>query len=364
MKTANELQPLSEIPSPLLWEILSRVPVKTCLTTCKLVCKEWYRIMNSPEFSSFRCHCGASRFNLLFYNDWSARKNLVFSLVEIGKALDLDDLGRCIVGVDHFIKGEPIVEYGLWYTKSHCNGVVCFANTKDYSVCNLVTGQSVKLQNLHELNSESCSLSGCELGFCPVSGKFKVLMILMHKAEKVFLAKIQTVGNGEWRTVENVPLKHLGGRYIWNGCSHWHGDNCIWSFEFGKEKFLRVPYPDDVMTKAYQKKNKMLSTFDSCLCLSCSNLDNVASVEIDIWIMKEHGVKDSWVKQFVIVSDPWCVPLVRMGERKILVTSRCQLYLYDPLTHDKMRVTFERNGTRIDAPRLPPILLVASFSRF
>ncbi|VFQ87311.1 unnamed protein product [Cuscuta campestris] len=317
MKKVEQYQPFSESPSVIWWEILGRVPIKTCLT-CKLVCKQWYHIIVSPEFPSFRSHCNASRFTILFYNGLGGGKRLIFNLVELEKTLDVNDLGNCIVHVDDPICFEPKIDTSgeIWSLKYHCDGGVCFrSGLNEFFVCCLLTGQCVNLnlQNLPELTKKSFIIFRCEVGFCPVTSQFKVLLFLWDAENKIQVTKIQTLGNGEWRSVGSAPLRKrnlVNGCFL-NGSNHWCGPTCIWSFNFEKEEFLQIPFPDDIISSTNVKK---LSVLDSCLCLGCFSRSRNQSdrVEMEVWIMKEYGVKESWVRQFVILADEWSVPLVQM----------------------------------------------------
>ncbi|VFQ87313.1 unnamed protein product [Cuscuta campestris] len=263
MMAVKQHQPFPEIPSALLWEILGRLPIKTCLT-CKLVCKEWYHAIASPDFSSFLCRFMAPQLNVLFCCYSGATVRSTFNLIGLEKGSNVDD-----------------------------------------------------------------------------TGQFKVLVLLWDVERKIQLAKIQTLGDGEWRSVGNSPLKIVRGGCFLNGSSHWRDDKCIWSFHFGEERFspTPIPFPDDVISEAYKKKSKILCVFNYCLCLRCSSC--VVGDEIDVWIMKEYGVKESWVRQFVIVNDPWSVPLMHMDEGKILAESGNKLYLYDPQTRVAKTMNFD-----------------------
>ncbi|VFQ87306.1 unnamed protein product [Cuscuta campestris] len=368
MKNVNGLQPFTEIPSDLLWEILGRVSIKTCLA-CKLVCKEWYRMIINPEFSSFRRHCIPSRFTIVLHDGLGARWGFNFCMLELEKALNVDDSGNCVMGVHDLIRFEKPNIYlstTISYVMSHCNGVLCFVSTKgDYIVCKLLTGQCVKLQNLHKHRNQnqSSDIGHVELGCFPVSGQSKALILLWDKAKNTQVAKIQTLGNGEWRTVGNAPLKiRRGGRFV-NGSSHWHRHTlkCIWCFHFGKEKFSEMPLPDDVINGLYGKGIQELSVFDSCLCFGCSSK---GGVEIDIWVMKEYGVKESWVRQFVIVTNNWCVPLAHMDKGNLFVRNvfNNEFYLYDPQTQVLKRVEIELDDESYDIGGLP-VAFDVCFSR-
>ncbi|VFQ66221.1 unnamed protein product [Cuscuta campestris] len=347
MEKLKEYQPFSRIPTAILREILGRVPIKTCLA-CKLVCKEWYHIVVDPDFSSHRLHCNASRSTILFYkNTRHIGGVFTFNLLELEKTLYDDEFGNCILGVDSVIRVQPKVDsLELWYPRSHCNGVVCLESKMGrYFVCNLLTGQCVDVHNPYELNW-GYFINNCKLGCCLVTGQFKVLMFFCKfGANNNVLAKIQTLGTYELRSVDNPSFGDLnsGDGCFLNGSSHWCGLTYIRAFHFGKEEFLQIPVP---VGASYKKKRKELSVLDSCLCLSCfpqSHNPNV-HVQMDVWIMKEYGVKSSWVRQFVIVSDPWSLPLMHMDKGKLLVGTRFGMYLYDPQTHVSKRVKYELGG--------------------
>ncbi|VFQ66218.1 unnamed protein product [Cuscuta campestris] len=304
MQNVKQHQPFSEIPSAILWEILGRVPIKTCLA-CKLVCKEWYHIVATPEFSSFRRCCNASRFTILFYNGWvSGGGGVDIHMVEFEKALDVDDSDND-VGVDDLSIIKVLQKFGApgqrLHVSSQCNGVVCLENDNDdYFVCNLLTSQCVNVLDVHQLKKQYEIIS-CELGCCPTSGQFKVLIMLWDTAKKIQLAKIQTLGDGEWRSMDNVPLRMLGDKS--------HG-----------------------------------------------------IVEMDIWVMKKYGVKSSWVRQVVIVTKAMSVPMVHMDKGKVLVRTGVKLNLYDPQTQVSKVVKYELN--RVCSYLVPFAAFDARFSRF
>ncbi|VFQ87310.1 unnamed protein product [Cuscuta campestris] len=159
---------------------------------------------------------------------------------------------------------------------------------------------------------------------------------------KTQLAKIQTLGDCEWRSAGYAPLKIMMDGCFLNGSSHWPDHSYIWSFDFGKEVFSLISLPNDVNNGSYKKMDKNLSAFNSCLCLSCSPTGYTRG-EIDIWIMQKYGVKESWVKQFVIVGGSWSVPVMQLDKGMILVRTGDNLYVYDPQTKLSDAVEFKHN---------------------
>lgn len=316
--------PFGEIPSSIISDILSRLPIKTCLK-CKLVCKEWHQIIMSLDFSEFRRSRG-SYSSLLFYGkfyNWTEN----FLLLDLDKASKVDENGN--LSVDSMTRFK--CDFNLPNSKLHlvneCNGVICLKDQEMWSpfiVCNPLTGRFLIIKQSHKAHH---LLQGYGLGYCPVSRQFKVLRILMGKFN--YVAEVQTVGTEEWRSVGGAHIcKERIGAFL-NGSVHWYSskDHCIWSFHFGNEQFLRIPVPDH--TKGNSAAD--VTIFDSYLCFSCVPRDGC---QRDIWLMKEYGVCDSWVKQFVMEKGEFgllYVPLLRMGCGEILVSfrGRCNLLAYD-----------------------------------
>ncbi|CAO2838162.1 unnamed protein product [Amaranthus hypochondriacus] len=315
-----------EIPSSIISDILSRLPIKACLK-CKMVCKEWYHITMSPEFAELR-HARDSYSTLFFYgkfHNWTTN----FLLLDLDNASNVDELGNISVGVDLMIGFKS--EFNLPNRKLHlvnqCNGAVCLKAPEMWSpfiVSNPLTGQFLIVK---QSQKPYHSLQGYGLGYCPVSCKFKILRILMTKCK--YVADIQTLGTNEWRSLGDAQVsKEKIGAFL-HGSLHWYSskDHCIWSFHFGNEQFVHIPAPVEIT----RCSSIDVTVFDSYLCYSCVSKDGF---QRDVWLMKEYGVEDSWVKQFVLEKSEFgllYVPLLRIGSGEILVSfrGRCNLLAYD-----------------------------------
>ncbi|XP_057251808.1 LOW QUALITY PROTEIN: putative F-box/kelch-repeat protein At3g17280, partial [Beta vulgaris subsp. vulgaris] len=257
--------------------ILSRLPTKTCLN-CKLVCKEWYGIIISPEFADVRSS-NCSYTPIMLYGVFEERMDFM--------VLDIDRCSKndAITSVDSVVRFRPRLSPRLsdidYTVVNECNGLVLLASWRQWDpfvICNLLTGEQVTVEQCSRLGNYWLVVDG--LGCCTVSRQFKVLRILQDKEDdKFFVADIQTLGSNEWRAVEGeAPLNFdtLGiGAFLESG-AFLHGslhrysnmDNSIWSFHFSKEKFCQVPTLDNMKRGGY----KCLHVFDnSCLVLTSLN---------------------------------------------------------------------------------------------
>ncbi|KAF5180594.1 hypothetical protein FRX31_029818 [Thalictrum thalictroides] len=74
---------------------------------------------------------------------------------------------------------------------------------------------------------------------------------------------------------------------------HWLGNLLqIVSFDLANDEFKGLLLPDVLR----HDKSKRLGIFEECLCIYQVNMDSY----IDVFIMKEYGVKESWTKIFSI----------------------------------------------------------------
>ncbi|KAG5551591.1 hypothetical protein RHGRI_009862 [Rhododendron griersonianum] len=125
-------------------------------------------------------------------------------------------------------------------------------------------------------------------------------------------AEINTVGTNLWRGVRDAPLylhSYSDGCFL-NGALHWivhDTENCFESmhcFEFGKERFQPFPGPSQFYRILGQLRvdTMKMGVLKDHLFISHNPTDDM----VDIWVMKDYAVQDSWTKDFVIET-PWVV---------------------------------------------------------
>ncbi|KAL3364127.1 hypothetical protein AABB24_013067 [Solanum stoloniferum] len=103
-----------------------------------------------------------------------------------------------------------------------------------------------------------------------------------------------------------------------NGASHWIASkwdvlsfvNVIVLFNMHDETFLEMILPSSLINESRSHYDEMfLFVSEESLCLVDNNYDKCEP--IDIWMMKEYGAPDSWVKQFSIQNNQFAqhIPL-------------------------------------------------------
>ncbi|XP_059658742.1 F-box protein CPR1-like [Cornus florida] len=97
----------------------------------------------------------------------------------------------------------------------------------------------------------------------------------------------------------------------------------IVAFDLGIEEYRLVPQPDYL----YEDIDMFVGSLGGCLCINC----NYARDRVDVWVMKEYGVKESWTKLFSVEQFNYVRPLAysRTGEVVLLDQGHAKFCLFD-----------------------------------
>ncbi|XP_051139151.1 F-box protein At3g07870-like [Andrographis paniculata] len=305
--TANNDGFLMDLPSQIILEILTRLPVGTIIN-CKSVCKQWHALITHPYFSSLHF----SR----------ARRGLVVRHSEIFKKffqiIDLDD-GHNAAG-DH-LPHSTMLQFNVANISAFSDADVVVDGSADgllflrdinykhetLYVCNPVTRQYATLPPPRRTVRYPSVVTH---GFgATAAGEYKVVRVfherILDPDTRACLAvpfsecQVYTVGTGAWRTVvAATPFAYDSccvGLFL-RGNIHWlikdlSGLELISCFDLERETFTPFPPPFPA-----RRILGSLGVLRGCLCLC----DNSSHSDIEIWVMKEYGVEKSWSKEIVI----------------------------------------------------------------
>ncbi|PIA28132.1 hypothetical protein AQUCO_07200043v1 [Aquilegia coerulea] len=162
----------------------------------------------------------------------------------------------------------------------------------------------------HFPTDEVCTLLG--FGFHQATNEFKVIRFISTSNYTYSAEEFQshvcvyTLGTTSWRTLEPLSYNLSNDSFaLVNGALHWlaarPGSKCwniLVSFDLEQEVFREIPLPKDLDSE-YTKTYWYLMTvgeLDGFLCLFCT----LPEEDIQIWVMKEHGVSNSWSNQYKI----------------------------------------------------------------
>ncbi|XP_026441262.1 F-box protein CPR1-like isoform X2 [Papaver somniferum] len=104
------------------------------------------------------------------------------------------------------------------------------------------------------------------------------------------------------------------------------------------EIMVNMPLPENIMprTDYSGKVYKNVAVWGDCIGITCI----WGSVKIDVWVMQEYGVKESWIKKYTTTQLPsraqeilFWRPLWCFSNSEILIdTGGRRLFLYEPTT--------------------------------
>nr|GMD16512.1 F-box/kelch-repeat protein At3g23880-like [Ipomoea batatas] len=263
--------------------ILLKLKVKA-LIRCQCVCKEWRSIIQDPDFKlsyrgKRRVLAAASSRSLL---DVTSITNRVKTLFEVRGDAQLD-------GNPSLLNRSP-PEYrwwtGVWCS---CNGLVLFSVRKHIFLWNPSTHSCTKVLDLPLLKNKAPADVVSGLCYLPSTGDYKAVLLFYNNGN----AMVASLKNKDWRKVP-FPYKADYGVNFHNTL-HWGAPQTIIYFEAESDEFKELSTPESHKRSSFILG---LGIIDGCLCMVCEG--NERGEELQVWVMKEYGVKESWVSQFVI----------------------------------------------------------------
>ncbi|KAL7218812.1 hypothetical protein ACSBR2_011976 [Camellia fascicularis] len=282
-----------ELPTQIIIEILSRLPIKI-LFHCLLVCKDWFFSISDPYFA--KLHLSRSPISLLI--------KPIYRNHPESTQLRLIDL-QCETQLKFSSKiNFPIFKH---QTVTSCNGLLCLSCISNpIYVCNPILGEYITLP-ISTYDGKQPHRTITAFGFSPMTNQYKVIQFFVYRVfDPINQAKamIYTIGEGSWRDIVIVPyyLINRSVNSFVNGALHWltftqDSPDFIRCFDFGSEQFRVVPEPPEC---GLARKNFMGFVCVGVLRVSLSISDFSNPFHWDIWIMKDYGIKESWSKEFVI----------------------------------------------------------------
>ncbi|KAF4372638.1 hypothetical protein F8388_027311 [Cannabis sativa] len=273
----------TSLPSEIIADILIRLPVKDLLRY-RCVSKPWCSLIDSPDF--IKRHLNHSK-------ETYSNAGLVLNWSDI-YWVDLDNLNS-VVELNH-----PIDFEGGTEVLGSCNGLlVLFNSYDDVALWNPFTKRYRNLPNT-ELEFAGKDFCICQyiiygFGYDPIHDDYKLIRL------------VQYIGDED----DSFDSENAYGVLVDNAL-HWvvsrkpesDVSNLIGAFDIVSEEYYVVPQPDFVDCDFHMT----LNVLGSCLCLIANYTSDQSSYfwetkadRIDIWVMKEYGVKESWTKLYSMV---------------------------------------------------------------
>ena len=353
----------SYVPQDLLEDILVRLPVKPIIRF-KCLNKLCYTLFQNPTFIA-KHHSFQSQNNPnlvvqgLGYQKFSqffTLLHLIHSDNDPGVSLDMHNVSLDIR--KYYFTYRRLLEYIC----DCINGIFCIGNeTNGFVLWNPAMREyKVVPKPPHRRRRyPSEGNTTCVFGYDHNSNDFKLVRIENKKTRTEYnrihlneilhpIVHVYNLSTNSWRLIHTATffdrlitrldffvLDFFGdfNEIYFNGVYHCFGifknkrgrhGRVIVSFNMRDEMFriIRMPY---LYIKNSAKKKGGLSVLRNCLALIIYDMHSSLTEEIiDIWMMNEYGVGESWTKQFVIgphspvelpLNVPWLDCLLRLGRQ-------------------------------------------------
>ncbi|XP_059277292.1 F-box/kelch-repeat protein At3g23880-like [Lycium ferocissimum] len=344
------------LPPELITEILSRLPVKSLLKF-RSVSKSWLSLISTPQFINTHLILSTSNNNkdythhMLTLNITAPTYSLYeYSLQDITlKSLFYESVTEPL-DLDYPMQSNGLykkLHNYLWIVGS-VNGLICLAIEKyDLVLWNPSIRKYKKLPDSRPtlMKADCCPLYG--FGYDEFHDDYKVVGVFLKYGGDQVEVKIYSLQSDSWKSVDDRPTRHLlniSGKFV-NGKLYWvtcrdifnmYKDWNIISIDLADEKWGKVEQPS--YGEGYFELK--LGVFGSDLSVLCDNL----VTHVDVWVMKEYGVKESWTKMFTIKypDDPFVdydylffPPSFISSKGEILVYFGSSKYMTCSTSHDR-----------------------------
>ncbi|XP_059643589.1 F-box protein CPR1-like isoform X2 [Cornus florida] len=290
---------MCELPTDVIVDILSRLPVKPLLKF-RCVSKPWCALIDSPIF--IKSHLNRSI-------ETKTNRSIICRDCDL-YSIDFDSLDHAIL-LDH-----PLKKIHGGEVMGSCDGLVGLCNNLyEEDGIFLWNPATRKHQKLPVTPIEFPGGSGiCEFivygfGYDSVSDDYKLVRVVQfyEKDDDDSFdneVKVYSLKSNTWRRVQDfpyyLPYKREHAMVV-SGALHWlvsrrpesdKADKFIAAFDLGVEEYRLVPLPELLDKNVHMNVND----FGGCLTLLC----NYFAVRVEVWVMEEYGVKESWTKLFSV----------------------------------------------------------------
>ncbi|CDO99398.1 unnamed protein product [Coffea canephora] len=365
--------PHGHLPPELIFDILLRLPVKSLLRFM-CVSKSWNSLISSPEFIKTHLKETSNARN-------TAHRKLIFSSFYGVPVLDfVTECNLDSVLYSPTIEATDMVTHMKEAQKSieivgSCNGLVCIAireltrgwtflnSTND--MCLFLWNPSIrKYRRLPHWGFDFEEYSGVVtygFGYDGLHDDYKVFTLLSNNLRKNMRRKaagIYSQRTASWKmdedfqnhlSLDNWSLQDTRGGHFVNGKLYWaaisngSGDdrlaNKIVSFDLVDETYGDIQLPENHMGKVSFWGWNIGVLREGCLGLLWLH-DDLKHLEVDIWILTECGIRQSWTKMFLIhyPEDPGrgfrfdirFQPVFLLNRSELLLKLGSRLVLYNP----------------------------------
>uniref|UniRef100_A0A5B7AAN1 F-box domain-containing protein n=1 Tax=Davidia involucrata TaxID=16924 RepID=A0A5B7AAN1_DAVIN len=333
---------LPHIPAEIVNNILSRLPVKSILRF-KSVCKPWLSLLSDPKF----CF-SIERHRVVVSATSRSKRSFSFHSIDDASVKELPNPW----------KGRSFLIFGS------CNGLLLINIGADLFLWNPSTLNYRKMLTYDCLLGKDYSVMSTGLCYDSSANDYKAVIGLARKFDFVVVGSFKINPPKKVHFPYYINSPHRGP--VVNGLLHWSVSNrngyisaphLIIYFDPVKDEFKELPIPQPIHYNVILG----LGVLGGCLCMVRWVDESDSEGNIEVLVMKEYGVKESWNTMFIISNlimnplwgrlEPLC--FTRDGEILMLLkegTHKNKILAYNPGAKSHRIIAIPTNHSRnVDA---------------
>ncbi|KAL7183119.1 hypothetical protein ACSBR1_041741 [Camellia fascicularis] len=210
-------------------------------------------------------------------------------------------------------------------------------------------------------------LNSYGLGHDPSNDDYKVVRISNHDQDANCAdnkVSVYTLRMNLWSRVEDSPYDHIvhgpSRGILVGGALHWlarkgvgsNKSTVIVSFDLADENFRDMDSVDNFILV------EELGVLGGCLCVLVPDYGFCD----DVWVMKEYGMRDSWIK-FTVNCNNFCKPLCLSTAGEVLLeVNQRKLVLFNPQERESKELVIQGSPYRFEAGIYMESLVSPNFS--
>ncbi|XP_020231651.1 F-box/kelch-repeat protein At3g23880 [Cajanus cajan] len=280
------------LPDELILEILHRVPVRSLLQF-RCVCKSWRTLISNPQFANDHLSTSIADPNMTHHRLVSStfgdpRKIVSFSL----QSLFQNPSSRA--------KPLTLRMSHKYHIVGSYNGLLCLFDVYQgyFRLWNPSTRLKSKRLSIGVYPDVIITYHG--FGYDHVNHKYKLLAVVEDVHET--LTKLYSFGSNSCTVLQNFPCEptRMQGKFV-SGTLNWIAKGgvsddqwVILSLDLATETYSKMLLLDGDAEKILSPGLQVLR---NCLCVCFFDSKSAHWI---VWLMKEYGVHDSWIKLMMV----------------------------------------------------------------
>ncbi|XP_073028943.1 F-box/kelch-repeat protein At3g06240-like [Primulina eburnea] len=326
------------LPEDVIIEILIRLPVKS-IVKLRCVSRTWRDLIRSPIFIH-RYQNRERKQSVLLVKRYTTRQYedeaiLSFHNPDFPELLVSPYLSIPVLNDLDFPKiiYSDVQRYSDVQIYGPCNGLVCIPVDNIIFLCNPALREFKPLPPPNIPCPKGYEIWAFEFGFGfdPNTGAYKVMQISQIGAdnyEDFHRFDLYDSASNSWKHIdEKLPMitclpsfqTLFGGAFHWYAWEDINDYPYILCFDIRTEAFQLLDFPDDFPEEEGLSSLTVLN--ENLALIGFARWRGELDEIIEIWVMKQYRVKESWTKQFVIGPYEVFCPFLILNDEWLLVES-------------------------------------------